>query len=243
MTAVVTNVANDLVANVATKRAGVDPVVFDEVIKRLEFTQRDSGCGLADIDVIVSNVLNNVTINILKRGDCDVVGVSAAVVDVLNNLHVNVASPSKRGEYSLEQLESIVSSTASNQGYNVPSGKRSDAEDSAAVNRILEQLSGNVKRSKASPYTVSQIASALAQVLNENQARDVTPEALLDALLGDAVLVKRADLVDAVVAVTNDLNNANVNVLTRGDVDVLAYVENVAEDATVNVLTRDEALN
>ncbi|KAG1795633.1 uncharacterized protein HD556DRAFT_364021 [Suillus plorans] len=87
----VTNDVNNANVNVLTKRVdAVNPAVFDEVIKRLEFTERDSGCDVADVDVIVSNVLNNVTINILKRSDCDIVGVSAAAVDILNNLNVNV---------------------------------------------------------------------------------------------------------------------------------------------------------
>lgn len=176
--AAVTNVGNDATVNVLTKRAdAVNSGLFDEVIKRLEFTERDSGCGLADVDVIVSNVLNNVTINILKRDDCDVVGVTAAAVDILNNLNVNVLT---KREVTSSQVASAVQTAAQNQGITLAS--RSDLDDAAAVNEILKRYEGIVARAKGSPYTESQIVDAIMVAMEQygggssSRRRGTTPD-------------------------------------------------------------------
>ncbi|KAG2052310.1 hypothetical protein BDR06DRAFT_1009591 [Suillus hirtellus] len=195
----VTNVGNDANVNVLTKRAdAVNSGLFDEVIKRLEFTERDSGCGLADVDVIVSNVLNNVTINILKRDDCDVVGVTAAAVDILNNLNVNVLT---KREVTSSQVASAVKTAAQNQGITLAS--RSDLDDATAVSEILKRYEGIVARAKGSPYTEAQIVDAIMTAMEQygggssSRRRGTTPDvqAVTEDLLSKVYGSKRANII------------------------------------------------
>lgn len=175
----VTNDVNNANINVLTKRAdAVNPAVFDEVIRRLEFTERDSGCGLADVDVIVSNVLNNVTINILKRTDgCDVVAVSAAAVDILNNLNVNILT---KRDVSDTDIDNAVQSAAKSQGITFP--QRSNLDDATAVNDILKRYQGIAARGKESAFTQAQIVSAIQEAIaqygggSSSRRRGTTPD-------------------------------------------------------------------
>ncbi|KAG1893638.1 uncharacterized protein F5891DRAFT_1196169 [Suillus fuscotomentosus] len=212
----VTNDVNNLNVNALTKRAdAVNSGLFDEVIKRLEFTERDSGCGLADVDVIVSNVLNNVTINILKRDDCDVVGVTAAAVDILNNLNVNVLT---KREVTSSQVASAVQAAAQNQGITLAS--RSDLDDAAAVNEILRRYEGIAARAKGSPYSQAQIVDAIMQAMqayggSSSRRRGTTPDvrAVTEDLLSKVYGTKRANVISAQVF-ENDPNTAKGNVIS-----------------------------
>ncbi|KAG2113533.1 uncharacterized protein F5147DRAFT_49321 [Suillus discolor] len=180
----VTNVGNDATVNVLTKRAdAVNPgrkhaplsrltryadqngiSVFDELIKRLEFTERDSGCDVADVDVIVSNVLNNVTINILKRTEgCDIVGVTAAATDILNNLKVNILT---KREVTDEEVNNAVANAVQSQGITL--AHRSNLDDATAVNDILKRYQGVAARGKESDFTQAQIVSAINQALAQS---------------------------------------------------------------------------
>ncbi|KAG1824596.1 uncharacterized protein BJ212DRAFT_1321356, partial [Suillus subaureus] len=161
--AVVENVGDDAKVNVLTR----GPAAFEEVARRLELSGRDSGCSLADVDIIISNVLNNATINVLspsKRGGCDILGLTIEVTDVLNNLDVNVLSPgkSKRSDFTLAQLESLVTSAAQSKSKTSRSAadKRGLVDVTAVVDDVLNNLDVNVL-TKRGDYTVSQVANGM----------------------------------------------------------------------------------
>jgi len=55
----------------------------------------------------IENVANNMDIKVLtsgKRSDCDYVGLEVIVTDVLENLHVTVLSESKRDTYTMDAI-------------------------------------------------------------------------------------------------------------------------------------------
>lgn len=229
VTAVVKDIANDLKANVLTSRSDpASPATFEEVVKMLELSRRteSSGCSVAEVDAIISNVLNNGTINILsssKRSDCDVVGVTAEVKNVLNNLHISVLSTSKRGESScsVADIEAVVYDVANDMNINVLTQKRGNCDVvkvSAIVKEILENLNVNVlTQSKRSTYSVSAIATKAKNIL-------------------DGTTSKRGDsLANVVVAVEDNLNQLTTTVEKRGDVDIVAEVKNVLNKAKIEV--------
>ncbi|KIK46835.1 hypothetical protein CY34DRAFT_9415 [Suillus luteus UH-Slu-Lm8-n1] len=227
VTAAVKDVANDLKANVLTRS---DPATFEEVVKMLELSRRteSSGCSVAEVDAIISNVLNNGSISILsssKRSDCDLVGVTAEVKNVLNNLHISVLSSSKRSEgyCSLADVEAVVYNVANDMKINVlsQSKKRSGCDVvkvTAIVKDILENLDVNVlTQSKRSTYSVSAIAT---------KAKDIL----------EGKVSKRGDtLANVVVAVEDNLDHLTTTVAKRDDVDVVAEVKNVLNKAKIEV--------
>lgn len=226
--AVVKNVANDLKATVLTRRSDpVSPATFEEVVKMLELSRRteDSGCSVAEVDAIISNVLNNGTIDILsssKRSDCDVVGVTAEVKNVLNNLHISVLSTSKRGEgyCSLADVEAVVTDVANDMKINVLTQKRGDCDVvkvTAIVKNLLENLNVNVlTQSKRSTYSVSDIATQAKNILEGKTS-------------------KRDELANVVVDVVHNVDDLTANVLKRADVDVVAEVKNILNKAKIQV--------
>ncbi|KAG2044058.1 hypothetical protein BDR03DRAFT_940662 [Suillus americanus] len=172
----VQNDLNNLNVNVLTRGAA-----FEEVARRLELSGRgdSSGCSLADVDIIISNVLNNDTINILspaKRGGCDILGLTVEVTNVLNNLDINILSPgrSKRSEekrYTFEEIESIVTKTAENlktKTTRSTTGKRGGGsliDVTAVVEDVLNNLDVNIL-TKRSDFTTTQVATAVLNALN-----------------------------------------------------------------------------
>ncbi|KAG1838274.1 hypothetical protein DFJ58DRAFT_814331 [Suillus subalutaceus] len=205
--AIVDNVGENANVNVLTR----GPAAFEEVVRRLELSGRGdaSGCSVADVDIIVSNVLNNDTINILspsKRGGCDILGLTLEVTDVLNNLDINILSPgkSKRAEaFSLEQITSLVSTMAANTGKAARStaGKRGGSlvDVTAVVEDVLNNLDINVL-TKRVDVTEAQIANAVYNALisgSTSKRSGIIPNVndLADRALEElsAIVAKRAD--------------------------------------------------
>ncbi|KAG2135636.1 hypothetical protein BD769DRAFT_1441207 [Suillus cothurnatus] len=139
-----------------------DIPAFEEVVRRLELSRRDSGCSLADVDLIVSNVLNNDTINILtKRDGCDILGLTLEVTDVLNNLNVNILKRSEEKRYTLDDITKIVTTELGN----LQSTKRQLINVDAIVDNVLNNLDVNVL-TKRSGVTIEQIATAVLNAVN-----------------------------------------------------------------------------
>lgn len=154
----VQNDLNNLNVNVLTR----GPAAFEEVVRRLELSRRDSGCSLADVDLIVSNVLNNDTINILtKRDGCDILGLTLEVTDVLNNLNVNILKRSEEKRYTLDDITKIVTTELGN----LQSTKRQLINVDAIVDNVLNNLDVNVL-TKRSGVTIEQIATAVLNAVN-----------------------------------------------------------------------------
>lgn len=213
VTAVVEDVANDLTVNVGTRAEAVenDSPSFDEVVKLFELSRRDDGCSVIDIDGIIYNVLNNGTITVLKRDDCNVARATAQVRDVVNKARANALSArSKRGEekrYSYEEIEAIVVSEANNlKKTNAATRSKADKRDAgvyAIVERVLDNFhADDLTLSKRGTYTVSQIATAVKNALDgvtgsskRSDNVDALAEQVLDELYAQAA--KRTDDINA----------------------------------------------
>jgi hypothetical protein len=162
--------ANDGVSPAVGNVAGTaeyDSALHDEVAKLFEFSRRDDGCSLVEVDGIIENVLNNATITVLKRSDCNSARAAAEIRDVLNNAKANaLSSRSKRdGEnvYSFDQIKTIVTDVWNN--------KKTDKRDNSVVSEIAAkvvdslQTSGSTS-SKPTADTISQVAGAVKRTLD-----------------------------------------------------------------------------
>lgn len=207
ITAVVDDVADNLKVNVGTR---ADAVSFDEVAKMVELTRRDDGCSLVEIDGVIYNVLNNATISVLKREDCNVARATATVRDVVNKARANaLSSNSKRHEekrYSFDEIEAIVTSV-----YNKKNSAVTDKRDNASVYAIVKRVVDNFHadgQSKRGTFTISQVATATKQVLDgvaskRSENVDEVAELIVDELSAQAA--KRTDNINVRAITENGL--------------------------------------
>ncbi|OAX42468.1 hypothetical protein K503DRAFT_853931 [Rhizopogon vinicolor AM-OR11-026] len=193
---------------------------------------------LADVGVVVDNVLNNGTISILSsrgEGTCSLAEVTAVVTNVLNNPKVKVASSSKRGgcDDALIKRETykIVSRVYTNASPNL-SKRGYEGCSLADVDAVLSNIANNATITvlKRDDCDLIGLGVILKNVLNNLSINVLAPSTKRDATLANVGVV-----------VTDVLENLKVNVASPGKrgssplVDITALITDVANNLKVDV--------